>query len=185
MNAREPILLLLMVGLAAGTWWLANRDTAQAPALTDSATTIGYYLEEPTFEQTDANGQLTLRLRASRALEIDTQGTLQLLAPDVRYFPEPRRDWHLHAEQGRLTPDKNTVTLTGDVAMEAIATGPTTGAVVHTEALTIDIATERATTEAPLSLQFAKHRLAGEGMHADLKAGTLELQSKVHGLFTR
>lgn len=185
MKASHPLLLLLMTGLAAGTWWLANRDATQRSTRVDSSAAVGDYINEPLFEQTDARGQLTLRIEAQQARETDTEGTVDLLAPVIRYFPQGHSDWLLHAQHGSLPPDRNILTLNGDVAMEAVSAGSATGAIAHTDRLTLDINRERASTNSPVALEFAKNKLIGEGMQADLKAGTLALQSKVHGSFTR
>jgi lipopolysaccharide export system protein LptC len=44
--------------------------------------------------------------------------------------------------------------------------------------------TEVADTRAPVELAFGAHRVRALGMRADLKSGTLRLESDVNGRFT-
>ena len=48
----------------------------------------------------------------------------------------------------------------------------------------INTPTEFIETDAPVTMLWSGHELEGRGMQADLKAGTLRLESDVHGEFT-
>jgi len=48
----------------------------------------------------------------------------------------------------------------------------------------INTPTEYIETRAPVKLRWGEHELDAVGMQADLKAGTLRLQSEVHGSFS-
>ena len=48
----------------------------------------------------------------------------------------------------------------------------------------INTPTEFIETDQPVKLRWAGHRLDALGMQADLKAGTLRLESDVHGTFS-
>jgi LPS export ABC transporter protein LptC len=55
---------------------------------------------------------------------------------------------------------------------------------LHTARLQLDTVAEVADTRAPVELAFGAHRMRALGMHADLKSGTVRLESNVSGRFT-
>ena len=73
--------------------------------------------------------------------------------------------------------------LTGNVRV----TGPPQGGgeplSLTTETLRINTPTEFIETDAPVKLRWSGHEIDAAGMQADLKAGTLSLESDVNGHF--
>jgi LPS export ABC transporter protein LptC len=181
-----PLSLLFLIGLAVGSWWLARRDTAGGDRLpAPLAAQPGYYLSDATFEQTDASGRLTLRAHSTRAAQQSEQGPVRLEQVAVHYFPEPGQDWLMTSTSGALPPNGRIVTFEGDVRLSAAAAAAATGAVVHTEHLSLDIDSNLATTADPVRIEFGRHAVLARGLRADLKRETLRLESAVNGTFTR
>ena len=54
---------------------------------------------------------------------------------------------------------------------------------LRTARLTLDTDAERASTRDPVTLAFGRHEMRANGLQADLKAGTLRLESDVNGHF--
>ena len=83
----------------------------------------------------------------------------------------------------RCARKATTSQLTGNVRV----TGPPQGGVeplsLTTESLRINTPTEFIETDAPVKLRWSGHELDAVGMRADLKAGTLSLESDVNGHF--
>ena len=73
--------------------------------------------------------------------------------------------------------------LTGNVRVTGPAPGSGAPLTLTTESLRINTPTEFIETDAPVTLRWSGHELDGVGMQADLKAGTLRLESDVHGEF--
>ena len=179
-------MLVLLLGLAAGSWWLARggRDTgAPAGAAADKAP--GYYLVDATVEQTDASGLATLRAHAERATQADPGGAVILQRPTLHYQPQADRDWVMTADAGTLPAHSQQVLLDGNVELRAAGRGPASGAVVRSEHLELDVATHLATTAEPVRIELAPHTLLAHGLHADLTRETLRLEAAVHGTFLR
>ena len=94
--------------------------------------------------------------------------------------------WHLKSDHGQVRANGDDVQLTGNVR------GHRAGARGSGEPLTLDHAdmrintpTEFIETEAPVRCAGRATNSMRVGMKADLKAGTLRLESEVHGEFSR
>ncbi len=186
MRLSGPVALLFLIGLAAGSWWLARRganDLQRAPA--PLAAQPGYYLSDATLDQTDATGRLTLRVHAVHAAQDADQGAVRLEQLEAHYFPEPGHDWLMTSTAGSLPPGLRIVEFEGDVRLRAAAAAAATGAVVRTEHLALNIDTNLATTTDPVHIDFGSHEVNARGLRADLKQETLRLESAVNGTFTR
>ena len=178
--------LVLLVALAAASWWLANRGAAEHVASAPGATAApGYTLSDATLEQTDAGGRLELRVHAARAEQDAVGGDVRLAQLRVDYFPEDARPWLMTADSGMLPPGGRTVELTGDVQLTGQTVAPTRPAVVRTERLELDVERSLAVTQEPVRIELAPHTVTARGMRADLKRDTLRLESVVNGHFVR
>ncbi|HUO79769.1 MAG TPA: LPS export ABC transporter periplasmic protein LptC [Steroidobacteraceae bacterium] len=186
MKPSGPVAFALLIGLAAGSWWLAQGggDEGQAEQA-PPATQPGYYLRDATLEQTDADGRLTMRAHAARGAQQGEQGPVHLEQVEVHYFPQPGQDWLMTSAAGSMPPAGRVVEFEGDVRLRAAAAAAATGAVVRTEHLALDVDSTLATTEDPVRIEFGPHAVVARGLRADLKHETLRLESAVNGTFTR
>ena len=57
--------------------------------------------------------------------------------------------------------------------------------VIRTETLDIDLVQRRADTNAVVAVELGRSRLGATGLHADMKADSLRLESAVHGEYSR
>ena len=185
MKGSGPAALVFLIGLAAGSWWLARRDSGEERPEALPAQQPGYYLSDATLEQTDVTGRLTLRVHSARAAQDGEQGPVHLQQLEVHYYPDPDQDWLMTSAAGSLPPAGRVVEFEGDVRLLAAAAAAATGAVVRTEHLALDIDTTLATTADPVTIEFGPHAVIARGLRADLKHETLRLESAVNGTFTR
>lgn len=182
---HAPVVLVFLVGLAVGSWWLANRggDDDDAPAARQGQP--GYYLRDATLEQTDATGRIELRVTAAAAEQEPASRDVQLRTLRVDYFPDTERSWVATANEGTLPPDGRTVFLEGDVRLTGTSGVGTKPAVITTEQLKLDVEASLATTSAPVRIELAPHAVTARGLRADLKRDRVQLESTVNGRFTR
>jgi LPS export ABC transporter protein LptC len=183
MRITGPVGLVFLTGLAAGSWWLAQRDADRAPAPIVPLAQPGYYLNDATLEQTDATGRLTLRVHSARAAQEGTDGPVRLDQLEVHYFPQPGQNWLMTSTAGSMPAAGRVVALEGDVRLQAATAA--SGAIVRTEHLALDIDSHIATTADPVRIEFGPHAVVARGLRADLKSETLRLESAVNGTFTR
>lgn len=183
---QGPLALVFLVGLAVGSWWLANRGTETGTTTTAAARRQpGYYLRDATLEQTDATGRLELRVNTRSAEQDPATRDVRLRELRVDYYPDAERTWVATAEQGTLPPDGQTVFLEGDVRLTGRTGAGTKPAVITTEQLKLDVERSLATTSAPVRIELAPHAVTARGLRADLKRDRVQLESSVNGRFTR
>lgn len=166
--------LALLYGLFAG------RDGADIE-LGEPGQQRGYYLSDATLTETGADGRPRFVVHA-RTIEqrLSDQGVeLDDLALDYR-----TRDfglWHATAREGFMPADRQSLQLSGDVTVTGAQSH--SQAVIRTERLGYDIAHGVVQTDDPVAVRFGEHVLNARGLRAELNAGTLQLESNVHGRF--
>jgi LPS export ABC transporter protein LptC len=182
--------------------WLFGRtggDDTGADATGAPPLDPGYGARDAEVIETGYDGRERYRLRASVIRQQTESGVIDLENLEMNYhratapgaFGAPAGDrndpdevWHLTSERGQIRADGDDVQLEGNVLLTGPA--PDTGEplTLSTESLRINTPTEFIETEAPVKLRWSGHELTGRGMTADLKAGTLRLESDVNGHFT-
>jgi lipopolysaccharide export system protein LptC len=91
--------------------------------------------------------------------------------------------WHLTSDRGEVRANGDDVELNGNVRVVGPAPGSGEPLSLTTESMRINTPTEFIETSAPVRLRWSGHELDARGMQADLKAGTLRLESDVNGHF--
>ena len=181
-----PVVLVFMIGLAIGSWWLANGQRERADLARDATdATPAYYLRDAVLEQTDATGRVELRVTARRAAQEPATRNVRLETLRVDYFPAtPARTWVMTASHGTLPPAGRVVLLSGDVRLQGSETGRGERATIRTERLRFEVDRSLAVTDDPVRVELAQHALTARGLEADLKADRVQLESEVNGRFT-
>jgi LPS export ABC transporter protein LptC len=176
------ILLAALIALIAVLveWRLMDREVT-APVT--EAERSGYYLKGIGLEDFGADGNLRLGLQAATANEDPVSGIVTLREVVVDYHAQARQGWHLTSTEARVPRGAHAVDFSGDVRMSGRAGDFPDLAELSTAHLTLDTARERAGTSDPVTLAFGRHLMHATGMQVDLKAGSLQLESEVHGLF--
>jgi len=177
--------LLLVFAAALALWlWRYPRDE---PA--DSAANGANRLAEPGYValdaelfETDDTGQPQYRLRARRMEQPEPRSDVELTAPEFHYRGDT--DWTLTAEHGTLPPQAQRVLLSGNVLTTAQRPGEP-ALQMRTATLDIDMQTQRLDTRDAVSMDWGRNRLWADGMHADMKADSLRLESHVLGEYAR
>ena len=181
MIARLVMLAGLVALIAAVVQWrVVDREPAAAA---DEATRPGYFLTGVDLEEFGADGKLRIGLQSISANEDPASGIVRLSDVAVDYHAPTGRVWHLTANEARVPPGGRTVEFEGDVRLAGQPGEDPVAAELHTARLQLDTVAEVADTSAPVELAFGAHRVRALGMHANLKSGTMRLESDVNGLF--
>jgi lipopolysaccharide export system protein LptC len=176
--------LLITGTLALATWWLAHSSHhTETPQLRQSGDP-GYYFNEATLDETDAEGVTNLTLHTRRALEDVARHAIQLSDLSVDYRAAPDSVWHLTADSGTMPLGSDVLTLRGRVELRSKA-ARAVGAVVYTETLALDRAHRIAATDDSARIDWPPHQLQAQGLRLDLARQTLALENSVHGTFPR
>ena len=178
--------LVLFAGIVAliaavVQWRVVDREPASAAVDT---TRPGYFLTGVDLEEFGVDGRLRIGLQSISATQDPASGIVRLSDVAVDYHAPTGRVWHLTANQARVPPGGRTVEFEGDVRLAGQPGEDPVAAELHTARLQLDTVAEVADTRAPVELAFGAHRVRAHGMRADLKSGTLRLESEVSGRFT-
>jgi len=178
-------LLLLAALLALGAvlveWRLLDRDATPSVAETERP---GYYLTGIDLEEFGRDGRLRLGLQAATAAEVPETGQVNLHQVAVDYHAPAGQGWRLTAAEAHIARGSQAVEFEGDVRMTGRPDDEHPPPELGTARLTLDTVREHAETRAEVTLAFGPHLIHARGMQADLKGGSLQLESDVHGLFT-
>jgi lipopolysaccharide export system protein LptC len=177
--------LLLIAGFAAliaalVQWRMVDREP---PAAEEAADRPGYYLTGVDLEEFGADGKLRIGLQSITANEDPASGVVRLSDVAVDYHGPNGQVWKLTSEGARVPPGGRTVEFEGDVRLAGRPGEDPRAAELHTPRMSLDTVSEIAETRSPVELAFGTHRIRAQGMRADLKSGSLRLESDVNGEF--
>jgi LPS export ABC transporter protein LptC len=196
----RPLGYLLVLAVITGAYFIGRAGRGDTAA--DTATALpdpGYAALDAVVIETGYDGRERYRLNAKVIRQQGESGVIDLETLDMDYHPgaqgnvpgeKPPPDkaageiWHLKSDRGQVRADGDDVQLNGNVVVTGLAPGSKDPLVLSTDNMRINTPTEYIETSAPVKLRWAGHELDAIGMQADLKAGTLRLESDVHGSFS-
>jgi lipopolysaccharide export system protein LptC len=118
-------------------------------------------------------------------LEMDYHPGAQARVPGEKAAPAGDDEvWHLRSDRGQVRADGDDIELVGNVKVTGSAPGTVEPISLETERIRINTPTEFIQTDERVTLLWSGYELNARGMKADLKAGTLRLESEVHGEFS-
>ena len=183
MIARILLFAALVALFAALVQWrVVDRETV---AEEEEVLRPGYFLTGVDLEEFGADGKLRIGLQSISANEDPASGIVRLSDVAVDYHAPTGRLWHLTAEEARVPPGGRVVEFEGDVRLAGQPGEDSRAAELHTPRMVLDTVAEIAETKSPVELAFGTNRMHALGMRADLKAGTLRLESNVNGLLVQ
>jgi LPS export ABC transporter protein LptC len=168
-------------------------DIAGAPLMDP-----GYAARDAEVIETGYDGRETYRLKASVIRQETESGLIDLENLEMHYHrkklpaagaaqgdpKDPGEVWHLTSDHGQVRAGGDDVELSGNVRVTGPAQGGDEPLSLTTESLRINTPTEFIETDAKVKVRWSGHELDARGMRADLKAGTLRLESDVNGHFS-
>lgn len=172
-----------LIAAAIGSYGIINHDAVNDETGAERAPLPGYYVKDAILTVTEPDGSTRLRLAAKRIDEEVATRSFGAETVAVDYLALPGRPWTLIADRAHVPEGLTIVELTGNVTVRGEQNGR--AGVILTESLTLDTATNTAHTLAPVAIELGRQRLTAVGLKADLRAGHLQLESRVHGQFQR
>jgi LPS export ABC transporter protein LptC len=198
----RPLGYVLVLALVGFAYYIGIGSRADNAA--DNAALLapdpGYAARDAEVIETGYDGRERYRLNARVVRQQSDGGVIDLEQLEMNYHPGAQADvpgdrpaapgssaetWHLTSDRGQVRANGDDVQLNGNV----VVTGPGPGSgsllTLTTESMRINTPTEFIETDAPVRVRWSGHELLSRGMKADLKAGTLRLESEVHGEFSQ
>ncbi len=141
----------------------------------------GYYLIDSTMTEMGPSGRPKVIVHARTAEQQLSDQSVDMMDVVVDYPTEKYGNWHGTSLTGHMPPDRKSIQLAGDVRMTSqLEQGP---AVIVTDHLSYDIDRGIVQTADPVDIRIGSHVLKARGLHGDLNAQTLKLESDVNGRF--
>jgi LPS export ABC transporter protein LptC len=198
----RPLGAFALVALVGGVYFLGR--SSRGPDDIDSSAVSppdpGYAARDAVVIETGYDGRERYRLKAQVIRQQTEAGVIDLEKLEMDYHPgaqpqipgdsaptaaESTEVWHLKSDRGQVRANGDDVELSGNVQVTGTAPGSGEPLTLFTENMRINTPTEFIETDEPVTMRWSGHELTGSGMQADLKAGTLRLESDVHGRFTQ
>jgi len=198
----RPLGFVAAIVIVAGAYYVgrAGRGDDEADAAAVAAPDPGYAARDAVIIETGYDGRERYRLKARVIHQQLDASVIDLEYLEMDYHPGAQSRvpgeapvsaatasevWHLTSDHGRVRAGGDDVLLTGNVVVTG--TTPSGGGepmTLSTRSMSINTPTEFIETKDPVTVRWSGHQLDGVGMKADLKAGTLRLESDVHGEFS-
>jgi LPS export ABC transporter protein LptC len=190
-----------VIAVIAGAYFIgrSGRGADEADEATVAAPDPGYAARDAEVIETGYDGRERYRLKANVVRQQLDGSVIDLEQLEMDYHPgaqskvpgeAPPSDslenetWHLSSDHGSVQANGDDVQLNGNVVVTGATPGNNELLTLSTRSMRINTPTEYIETQDPVTLRWSGHELSAVGMKADLKAGTLRLESDVHGVFT-
>jgi LPS export ABC transporter protein LptC len=181
------IAILAFVALLVGVVVLSGGERQGAVPVTVAGLPQdpGYSAKQARLIQTGADGQPAYTLDAAQVQQQPEQGTVDMQQVVLGFKDAAGDQWIAHAARGQLAQNSGIVQLEGSVHVTGIIPGTEEAADITTEHLAFDTNAQVITTRDPVTLLMTGRKLDAQGMVANLKEHHVQLESAVHGTYSR
>lgn len=189
---RKLLLLVLLLAVIAAALWFGGAGRSTPATATADGTPEGarfdFELQGVQLRQLDARGQLRYEVLAERIVQLPDGGALQATELILNHDPPGTvegsdRRVVLTAAEGEMPASGDLVRLAGNVTAEGRPADSSWPLRLETPGLEYDLADQQATAPGDVVLTRCQSRVQGRGLHANFAAGTLTLESSVHGTY--
>lgn len=176
--------LLLMVALAAGTWWLVR--TAPRPAVESQATKLrheaDYTLERFAMQRYDKSGRQVALIEGEQLHHYPDTRELEIDTVRVTFSSADGRVTRITARQAVVFDEGSVVRLEGNARVES--QGPTTEppVVIEGQRLVVNLHDQLVTTDQPVRVRQGGTDFSAEALTYDAVTQNLTLQGKVRAV---
>jgi LPS export ABC transporter protein LptC len=197
---QRPLAYVAVIGVIAVAYFIGRIGRGDDAGETAAALgpDPGYAARDAEVIETGYDGRERYRLNASVIRQMTEKGVIELEQIHMNYHPDAQarlpgdaavsapsgETWHLTSDRGQVRADGDDVLLSGNVVVTGPAPAGGEPLTLVTTELRVNTPTQFIETEAPVRLRWSGHELLARGMEADVKAGTLRLESEVNGRFS-
>lgn len=179
----------VVVALAALAIWVAGTGTSKGPTTTseeEAGNTYDYEAQDVVVRQMGADGELQYEIEAKQVTQLPRNGRISAQELVMRHDPpgspaDGAERWTLTADRADLPELGGAITLEGDVQASGRPQDSRTLLTLQTDLLTYDLESRTLATDSVVELTAGRDKLTGRGLRANIKSGTVALESDVHG----
>lgn len=161
---RNLVIGGLLLALAGGTFWLAQRSTRVEPEYVQLAHRPDYYLEGVDSTLMDLQGAPSQRLVTERMTHYMDDDSTELLSPHLTLFDLERPPWHIRSETGWLSGDGEVLLLQGAVKINRSAAPGVRPLHLRTRDLRVQPRQNYLETDAEVEARSQQDRIDAKGM---------------------
>ncbi|HUQ51248.1 MAG TPA: LPS export ABC transporter periplasmic protein LptC [Gammaproteobacteria bacterium] len=184
---RNTVVMLVLAILAAATWvatW-PPQNAGLPKERSANEGPLGYYLRGARLFGTDDEGRVTYRVRAERLDEVPDEARLRLEGVAVEYQPPDNTAWAISAATGSVPKDGSLLDLRGNVEIRSTPSDGSNPITINTEQLRFSPESSSAESDERVRVRVGDWHFEAVGLSTHLKGDALELESQVHGTFSR
>ena len=178
--------MVVLAALAVATW-IYGRVPPVAPRTlpVEGAQPLGYYLRAARMLGTDEQGRVAYRIMADNLEELPQQQRLKLDGVRIEYLPAEADTWLISATAGTAPKDGSELLLNGNVSLRSEPRNGGKPVVITAQTLRFLPNTSSAESEMPVTISVGDWHVDAGRFRTLLKGDVMELESKVHGTFSR
>lgn len=166
---RTLILGTILLGLAAGSWWLRQETQTVVEHKPRPPHTADYWVEQLNALTTDAQGRPRQRLMADAMRHYPDDDSTELDRPKLQLLEPGRPSWHIRSESGWVSPDAELILLQGEVQIDRAAAKDVLPVHLLTRDLRVQPKEEYAETDQSVRADSGRSWVNAEGMQAWLR----------------
>lgn len=184
MNLRWVGIVLVLGAVAVATFWLLRQTELQGVQLTQPKThTPDYYFLDATVTSLNIKGKPQSELISPRIIHHPDDDSVEAFQPRMRYFVQGGLPWYAQADHGTEPSGGHLVYLDGHVHITHPDQDGGPPLVIDTEHMAVDLDTEVATTDDPVTMTKGSSRTDGIGMDGYMQDNRMVLRTNVKGLY--
>ncbi len=174
---------LAFVAVIVGTIVLGGQqgETTAPTTIEEPLRDPGYAARDARLVQTGADGHPVYTVNADVIRQQPDEDTVELEQANLGFRDTTGNQWTARGEHGTVGQNTGKVELSGNVHVAGILPGTLQPGEIVTEHLSFDTHASVVNTRAPVTLTLPGQQIKATGLHATLKDGRVQLESRVHG----
>ena len=184
MNLKWLGIVLVLGAIVVATFWLLRQTELQGLQLTQAKSHVpDYYFLDATVTNLNDGGKPQSELVSPRIIHHPDDDSVEAFQPKMRYFIQGGVPWYAQADHGLEPSGGNLVYLDGHVHITHPDQAGGPPLVIDTEHMTVDLNTNIASTDDPVTMTKGASRTDGIGMDGYLQDNRMVLRTQVKGLY--
>lgn len=184
------LLAVVVIGLVVAAAYVAgtSQQSGAGRARPNEADVARYAYEahDVVLRQMDSGGALQYEIQAASVTQLPGDGAVEASDLTLHYDPpgkqvDPERRWTLTAAGALLPEASDIVALKGRVRVEGRVPQSTAPIRFQAEKLDYNLKTQELASDAPFEFHWGGSQFTGRGLKANIKQGTVSVESPTHG----